>query len=116
MTGGEKPGDAKADAVREKFKRNDSALDRAITKVELRDEITSLGVVPQEEVSAVIDQRLLEAQRLEALRKKKESDAPGKVTPLVIVFTMAKKVPPLGAVIIGVCLIAAYVALRWFGK
>lgn len=67
MPGSEKPGDAKADVAREKFKRNNDALDDAITRLEIRAEMKSLG---EDEVSAVIDQRALEAQR------KKESEPP----------------------------------------
>lgn len=69
MTGNEKPGDAKADVAREKFRANDNELDVAITKVEFRADMRSAG---EEEISAVIEQRTLEAQR-----KKVSSVPPG---------------------------------------
>jgi len=61
MAGGEKEGDAKADLAREKFARNDAELDRAIMPLEFRAEMKSAG---EEEISSVIEQRVLEAQRL----------------------------------------------------
>jgi len=67
MTGNEKRGDAKTDVALEKFKRLDSEIDRSITKLEVRADMKSAG---EEENSAVIDQRTLEAQR------KKESEMP----------------------------------------
>lgn len=60
MTGNGKPGDAKADVAREKFEANDRVLDGAIMKLEFRAEMKSAG---EEEISSVIDQRVLEAQR-----------------------------------------------------
>jgi hypothetical protein len=60
MTGNGKPGDAKADVAREKFESNDRILDGAIMKLEFRAEMKSAG---EEEISSVIDQRVLEAQR-----------------------------------------------------
>ena len=60
-------GDAKADVAREKFEANDQVLDTAIARLEFRAEMKSSG---EEEDSAVIDQRVLEAQR------KKSSNPP----------------------------------------
>lgn len=63
MTGNEKPGDAKADVAREKFKANDQALDASITKLEVRATMKSAG---EEELSGVIEERTLELQRQKA--------------------------------------------------
>lgn len=63
MTGNEKPGDAKADVAREKFNANDQALDAAITTVEVRAKMRSAG---EDEISSVIEQRVLEEQRRKA--------------------------------------------------
>lgn len=102
-SGGEKPGDAKADLTREVFARNDDALDNAITRLEIRADMKSLG---EEEISAVIDQRALEVQR------QKESDPPSKATPMVVVLTVVRKFPAWGAVLVALAAIAAYVVLK----
>lgn len=74
MVGGEKPGDAKADRVREKFARNDEELDRAIMPLEFRARMQSAG---ETEDSGIIEQQVLEAQRALDIQRRKESEAPG---------------------------------------
>jgi len=85
MTGGQKRGDAIADVAREKFKANDQSLDGAITKLEFRADMRSAG---EEEISAVIDERTLEAQR------RKTSDAPGKDKLWAIPVVIVRRVSP----------------------
>ncbi len=85
MSGSGKPGDAKADVAREKFESNNRNLDAAITKLEIRAEMKSAG---EEEISSVIDQRALEAQRL------KVSDPPGKDKLWAIPVVIVRRVSP----------------------
>ena len=68
MTGDSKPGDAKADMSRDEFDKNRRDREEAITRLEIRAEMRSQG---DDEISEVIDQRALEAQR------RKQSDPPG---------------------------------------
>lgn len=107
MTGESKPGKASADKWRDEFEKNRKESDNSLTRLEVRAEMKSFG---EEENSAVIDQRTLEAQH------KKESEPPSKVSPLHIVLAVVRKFPPVGAVIVAVVLglagIAAYVALQ----
>lgn len=67
MTGDGNRGDAVADKWRESFASSRRETDLALTRLEVRADMKSFG---EEEDSAVIDQRALEAQR------KKESEPP----------------------------------------
>ena len=69
MTGGDKPGDATADKWRERFEQGRKESETALTRLEVRADMKSKG---EEEISAVIDERTLEAQR------SKSTDPPGK--------------------------------------
>ena len=80
MTGDSKPGNASADKWRERFEHGRQKSEASLTRLEVRAEMKSHG---EEEISAVIDERTLEAQR------RKASEAPGKeklwAIPVVIV-------------------------------
>lgn len=102
--GEQKPGDALADKWREQFDRDEREEELALTRLDVRADMKSMG---EEEISSVIDQRALEA------RRKKDSEPPAsKASPLVIVFTVAKKVPPWGAVIVILAGMALYAFLK----
>ncbi len=100
--GGTKPGDAVGDKWLDTFEKHRKATDAALTRLEVRADMKSMG---EEEVSSVIDQRALEVQR-------EREESPEKAGPLVIVLTVVRKFPPWGAVLIGLAAIAAYVALQ----
>lgn len=85
MTGGDKPGDASADKWRERFEHHRKESDAALTRLEVRAEMKSAG---EEEISAVIDERTLEAQR------RKASDAPGKEKLWAIPVVIVRRVSP----------------------
>ena len=104
MTGDKERGDAVADKWRDRFEKAQRETDNALTRLDVRADMKSIG---EDEISEVIDQRVLEAQR------RKESDPPsGKVSPLVIIFTVVRKFPAWGAVIVALAAIAAYVYLH----
>lgn len=67
MTGDGKPGDAVTDKWREVFEKNRRETEVSLTRLEVRSDMKSMG---EDEISSVIDQRTLEAQR------KKESEPP----------------------------------------
>jgi hypothetical protein len=107
MTGDKEHGDAVADKWRDRFEKAQRETDNALTRLDVRADMKSFG---EDEDSAVIDQRTLEAQR------RQESDAPpSKVSVLVIVWTVAKKFPPVGAVLVALACVAAYVLLKLKG-
>jgi len=60
MTGEPKRGDAAADKWRDTFEKNRRETDNALTRLDVRADMKSFG---EEEISEVIDQRALEAQR-----------------------------------------------------
>jgi hypothetical protein len=105
MANGEtKPGEALADKWRERFEHDARQEELALTRLDVRADMKSMG---EDEISSVIDQRALEAQR------QKGSEPPsGKATPLVVVLTVARKFPPWGAVLVALAAIAAYVWLK----
>ncbi len=107
---GDKPGDAVADKWAEEFERNRREREKKLTRLEVRAEMKSRG---EEEISEVITQRALEAQR------KKDSEPPSKANPVVVVLAIVRKFPPWGAVIVAVVLglaaLGAYVVLRLQG-
>ena len=103
MPNGDKPGDALGDKWRETFERNRKERETRVTRTEVRADMKSLG---EEEVSAVIDQRTLEAAR------QKESEPPSKVTPLIIIWGITRKFTAIGAAIVAVALIVAYTVLE----
>ena len=108
MTGDSKHGDAAADKWGETFGKNRKRTDAALTRLEVRAEMKSSG---EEENSAVIDQRTLEAQH------QKESEPPiSKASPMVIVLTVARKFPAWGAVLVALAGIAAWVAVKLLAK
>lgn len=105
MTGGEKSGDAKGDVAREKFESNDEVLDKAITRLEVR---ASMKSVNEEENSAVIDQRVLEAQR------KKSSLPPAGYSKEAVWFIRSVRGWPQAVVGLGLLAFAAWIAwLKW---
>lgn len=104
MTGNSKPGEASADKLREEFEKNRKESDLSLTRLEVRAEMKSAG---EEELSGVIEQETLERQR----KKETDSEAPSKASPTVIVLTVARKLTPLGATLISLAAIAAYVAI-----
>lgn len=106
MPNGDKPGDAAAEKWAERFEKLRREEELSLTRLDVRADMKSFG---EEEISEVIDQRVLEAQR------KKESDPPSsKASPLVIVHTVVKRLKgwPLVAVVIAGIL----AVLRWYGK
>lgn len=105
MTGETKPGDAIADKLRDAFEKGRKETDTALTRLEVRAELKSSG---EEELSDVIDRETLQRQKA----KETDSEPPGKASPLIIVLTIVKKFPPMGAVLVALALIAAYVALQ----
>ncbi len=107
MTGDQKRGDAVADKWRDTFDKNRRETDLELMKLQIRADMRSNP--DEEEDSAVIDQRALEAQR------KKESEPPGSPGVLHIVFTGVRKLPPWGAVLVAVVAIAAYTVLALRG-
>lgn len=108
MTGDKERGDAVADKWRDTFEKNRRESELALTRLDVRADMKSFG---EEEDSAVIDQRALEAQR------KKESDPPpSKASPMVIVLTMVRKFPPLGSVLVALAAIAALTYLYATGR
>ncbi len=108
MPNGEtKPGNASADRWRELFEQRRKEADAAVTRLEVRADMKSFG---EEEISEVIEQRSLEAQR------KKESEPPSGVAKGF--FGIAKgmksdwaKVASL-AILVGFLLASAYLALK----
>lgn len=103
MANGEaKPGEALADKWREQFEKDRREEELALTRLEVRADMKSMG---EDEISEVIDQRTLE-------RHKKDSEPPAKAGVLVIVQTVARKFPPWGAVIVALAALAAYVYLQ----
>lgn len=104
MTRDTKPGDAVADKWRETIEKNRRESDLSLTRLEVRAEMKSSG---EEELSDVIDRETLERQR----KKETDSEAPSKASPTVIVLTVVRKLTPLGATLIGLAAIAAYVAI-----
>lgn len=109
MTGGGKPGDAKADRARDEFTRNQRERERSIERLRVRAEMRSEH---EEEDTGVVH---LRAEERLALREAAHSSAPPsahKVTAWVIVWTVARKFPPMGAVLVALASIAAYVYLR----
>ena len=104
---GNKPGDASADKWREKFEDNRKETDLSLTRLEIRAERRSAG---EDELSDVINVEALKRQQL------KDSDPPSKVSPMVIVLTVARKFPAWGAVLVALAGIGAYVAIRLLEK
>jgi hypothetical protein len=82
-TGDAKPGDAKADIVRDEFDKNQRLREDALLRRDLRVEMRSDP--DQEENSAVIDQRALEAQR------RQESSPPSGYAKIGVVLIRAVK-------------------------
>jgi hypothetical protein len=68
MTGDSNRGDAAADKWRERFEKAQRETDNALTRLDVRADMKSMG---EDEISEVIDQRTLEAR--------KKSDPPGGV-------------------------------------
>ncbi len=85
MTGESKPGIASADKWRERFEHNRKKSESALTRLEVRAEMKSAG---EEEISAVIDERTLEAQR------RKSSAPPGKDKLWAIPVVIVRRVSP----------------------
>jgi hypothetical protein len=85
MTGGNKPGDASADKWRERFEHNRQKSESALTRLEVRADMKSKG---EDEISSVIDERTLEAQR------RKMSDPPGKDKLWAIPVVIVRRVSP----------------------
>jgi hypothetical protein len=104
VTGGEKPGDAKADQWRERFEKGRKESDLALERLKIRAEMRSAN---WEEDSSVIHMQAA------ANMKAKESEAPSsKTNVFIIIGTAVKKLPPWGTVIVLLAAIAAYVFLR----
>lgn len=107
MTGDSKPGDAAADKWQDEFSKNQRDTDLALTRLEVRADLKSSG---EEELSDVIDR---ETMQRHAVKVAAESDPPSKASAYVIVLTVARKFSPVGAVIVALAAIAAYVILHW---
>ena len=60
MTGDKERGDAVADKWRDRFEKAQRETDNALTRLDVRADMKSIG---EDEISEVIDQRVLEAQR-----------------------------------------------------
>jgi len=107
MSGSQKHGNAKADVAREKFESNDEVLDRAITKLEVRADMKSAG---EEEISSVIDQRALEAQR----KKSSLPPAGSSYSKDAVWFIRSVRGWPQAVVGLGLLAFAAFIAwLKW---
>ncbi len=100
--GSTKPGDASADKWRDVFDKHRKESDAALTRLEVRAEMKSQG---EEEISSVIDQRALEAQR------RKESSPPDYATQATW-FVRAIKSPwqALVGIVLIIAALLAYVA------
>lgn len=109
MTGDTKPGDALADKARDEFDRNRKERERPIERLKIRAEMRSEH--GEEEDTGVIHLRA--EQRL---AERADSEPPAaRVSLLVIAFTVVKKFPAWGAVIVAVAAIVAYVVLALNG-
>jgi len=85
MTDETKPGVASADKWRERFEHGRQKSEASLTRLEVRAEMKSAG---EDEISAVIDERTLEAQR------RKMSDPPGKDKLWAIPVVIVRRVSP----------------------
>jgi hypothetical protein len=85
MTGETKPGEATADKWRERFEHNRQESESSLTRLEVRVDMKLKG---EEEISAVIDERTLEAQR------RKASDPPTKDKLWAIPVVIVRRVSP----------------------
>lgn len=111
MTGDSKPGDALADKARDEFDKNRRDRELAIERLKIRAEMRSEN---WEEDTGVIHQQA--EQRL-AARAKPDSDAPpSKVSAYVIVWTVVRKFPAWGSVLVALAAIAALTFLYATGK
>ncbi len=110
MTGSEKPGDAVADKWQERIDKLRKETDLPLTRLEVRAELKSAG---EEELSDVIDRETLERQRV---KQAAFSDPPTKASPSIIVLTVVRKFSGLGALIVALAAIAAYVAIQLLKK
>ncbi len=107
MSGNGKPGDAKADLALEKFESNDYVLDKAITRLEVRVEMKDAD---EEEISSVIDQRVLEAQR----KKSSLPPAGSGYSKDAVWFIRSVRGWPQAVVGLGILAFAAFIAwLKW---
>jgi hypothetical protein len=86
MSGETKPGEASADKWRERFEHKRKESEVALTRLEVRADMKSKG---EEEISSVIEERTLEAQR------RKMSDPPGKDKLWAIPVVIVRRVPPV---------------------
>ena len=102
-SGGTKPERARADRLREQFEANYRSRQLANERLRIRAELKSVG--DDEPDTGVV--------HAEALKRTTSSEPPSKASPLVVVYTVAKKFPPWGAVIVALAAIAAYVALQY---
>lgn len=109
MTGDSKPGDAVADKWTETFEKNRKESDLSLTRLEVRAEQRSEN---WEEDTGVIHQK---AAQLVAAREESEPP-PEKLTTLVIAYTVVKKFPAWGSVLVAVAVVAAYVAIKLLSK
>lgn len=110
MTGSEKPGDAVADKWQERIEKLRKETDVPLTRLEVRAELKSAG---EEELSDVIERETLERQRIKAVAA---SDPPTKASPSIIVLTVVRKFSGVGALIVALAAIAAYVAIQLLKK
>lgn len=100
MANGEaKPGEALADKWRERFEKDRREEELALTRLDVRADMKSMG---EDEISEVIDQRALE-------RHKKDSDAPPSGhSKIAISLVKAVKGWPQALVALGIIALVAF--------
>jgi hypothetical protein len=104
MTDESKPGVAVADKWRETFEASRKETDLALTRLEVRAEQRSFGD-PE-------DTGVIHVEAAKRVAERMETDPPKSVGPVQVIFVMARKFPPWGAVLVALAAIAAYVALK----
>lgn len=104
MTGDKERGDAAADKWRDTFEKSRRETDNALTRLDVRADMKSMG---EDEISEVIDQRALEAQQAKGSLPER---AAGGIRTVLDGINSWQKV----AALFLLCAVAAFAAwLRW---
>ncbi len=120
-------GNGKTDTLRERFAHNQAAREQAMEKlegIEWEDETTETNITVEKGATVVITGKhkaMTKDQAEEITRADHDrptpSDPPSepppsKLSPLVVVWVVARKCPPWGAVAVAIAGIIAYVLVR----
>ncbi len=97
----------------DEYGKNQKEREVPIARIEIRAEMRSS--TDEEENSAVIDQRLLEAQARGEVPKVESSAPPAKLTIWNVTYTAVRRMPPMGIVIVIVVGMLCYTFLRASG-